>query len=178
MLYISNRFPIVFHSIHPKSDMCESRSTVSSAQLPGESTSFTGESADCPLPHPPTEPFSIFGELQNDARAIPTPAEQNVPTLYDEFGRPLFELKKINQQILLSFQKLVGIVAAGSESPHDCMEHIGHLFVNANCLLNGLRPLQEYENMRHFLTEQNRELEEFKQEFGATIAQIANLKPP
>jgi hypothetical protein len=158
--------------------MADTGSSVSYAQPPSEYTAFADEAAECPPPRPPAEAFSVFGEPQLDIPAIPTLAEQNIPTLYDESAAPLFELKKINHRILFSFQKLVGIIAIGSESPDDCLEHIRHLFMNAHYLLNKLRSFQAYENMHHFLREQNRRLEEFRQEFDAKLAEIVNLRPP
>jgi hypothetical protein len=148
-------------------------SKVTCPSTPGEYTAFADESADCPPPRRPAESFSIFGELQTDARAIPTPAEQNVPTISDESGRPLFELKKINQRILLSFHKLVGIIAAGSESPDECLEHIRHLFVSAHYLMDRLRSSQAYENMRHFL--RNR-IESWRSSGGSSMQRSRKLQ--
>jgi hypothetical protein len=158
--------------------MTDTRSAVSYAQPPPDYTAFTDDTAEHQPPRLPTEPFLVFGEPQSDIASVPTLAEQNVPTLYDESAPPLFELKKINHRILFSFQKLVGIIAIGSESPDDCLEHIRHLFMNAHSLLNKLRSFQAYENMHHFLREQNRRLDEFRQEFDAKLADIAILKPP
>jgi hypothetical protein len=158
--------------------MAQMAATISYAQPPSEYTAFTDESFDFTPPPPPDNPFSIFGEPKLDADAIQTLAEENVPALYDDAAPPLFELKRINHRILFAFQKLVGIIAVGTESPDDCLEHIHSLFMNAHYLLNKLRSFQAYENMHHFLREQNRKVEEFRLDFDTRLFDITSLQPP
>lgn len=129
-------------------------------------------------PRPPAGPVTVFGEVQGADPVVPSLADKNIPILYDESAPPLFELKKINHKILFSFQKLVGIIAEGNESPDKCMEHIKHLFLNAHYLLHKLRDVQGYENMRHCLLQKNQKLEEFKAEFDRHLEEIASLQLP
>jgi hypothetical protein len=156
--------------------MGENRASLAFAQPPAEYASFTDESVDIQPPPIPADRVPVFGEPP--IPSIPPLSEQNCPTLYDENAPPLFELKKINHRILFTFQKLVGIIATGTESPDECLDQIRFLFLNAHYLLHKLRAVQSYETMHHYLREQNRKLEEFKQEFDAKLREIATLRPP
>ena len=146
-------------------------------QPPSDYKAFTDGVAELMNPpKPPDGPVTVFGDPQGMDVQVPPLSEQNVPTLYDENAPPLFELKKINHRILFSFQKLVGIIANGTESPDECLEHIKHLFVNAHHLLHKLRDVQGYENMHHCLRQKNKKLEEFKAEFDKHLEETANLR--
>ena len=159
--------------------MSEQRSKAAYPAPPPEYSSFTDPSADAMKPPPPpTGPITVFGETQGGETPVPSLADQNVPVLYNEAAPPLFELKKINRRILFSFQKLVGIIAEGSESPDECMEHIKHLFVNAHHLLYKLRDVQGYENTHQCLRQKNQKLEEFKADFDRHLEEIAALRLP
>ena len=145
---------------------------------PPDYTAFSGPNAgSIEPPKIPTGPISVFGEPQSfeEPETVMPP---DTPILYDESGSPLVELKKINHQILFAFQKLVGIIANGLESPDECLERIKHLFFNAHDLLHKLRKVQGFEHMHHALRQKNKELEDFKRKFDKHLEDIASLKPP
>ena len=145
---------------------------------PEEYSKFTDENA--PNMKPPSVPnreVNVFGEPNSFDSKIP-PLPDDVPMLYEEERPPLFELKRINHQILFTFQKLVGIIATGNENPEPCLNTIKHLFINAHHLLQRLRAVQGYEHMRRCMEEQSRQLDEFKQQFKNKLEEIQNLKPP
>lgn len=129
-------------------------------------------------PKLPDVPITVFGEQQSFDAPIESLTEQNIPILYDESAPPLGELKKINHKILFSFQKLVGIIADGTESPDESLEFISHLFTNAHHLLHKLRDVQGFENMHQVIREKNKRLDEFKAEFDLHLASIASLPAP
>lgn len=159
--------------------MSENRTTIAFPPPPDSYKKFGDGGEGLMPPHPPGGPFSVFGQEQTSFdQSIPTLESQDIPTLYDPNAPPLFELKKINHQILFAFQKLVGIIATGNESPVQCLEQIKHLFMNAHYLLHKLRTVQAYEHMHHRLSEQKRQLDLFKKDFDEKLEKIANLKPP
>lgn len=126
-------------------------------------------------PRIPTEPITVFGEPMSFDETPPGMGP-DVPVLYDPSAPPLLELKKINHKILFSFQHLVGIMANGTDNPETCFEHITHLFKNAHDLLQKLRTVQGYEHLHYNLRQNNKKLEEFKQEFDKHLASATQLK--
>lgn len=159
--------------------MSEPRAKNAFPQPPPEYATCTDAVVDSMQPpRPPAGPIAVFGDLQGGEAAVPSLADNNVPILYNESEPPLSELKKINHRILFSFQKLVGIIAEGNESPDKCMEDIKHLFLNAHYLLHKLRDVQGYENMRHCLRQKKEKLKKFKEEFDEHLREIASLKLP
>jgi mediator of RNA polymerase II transcription subunit 7 len=157
--------------------MADKRAAVAWPQPPDQYTAFTDPDA-MNRPRPPSGPITVFGDPQQFDPTIPSLSEQNIPTLYDESSPPLSELKKVNHQILFTFQKLVGIIAIGEEGPDECLEHLKHLFMNAHHLLHRLRSVQAYENMHQCLRDQNLRLEKFKQKFDRKLEKMAALRPP
>ncbi|OHT04546.1 Mediator of RNA polymerase II transcription subunit 7 [Tritrichomonas foetus] len=145
---------------------------------PDEYTKYTNENMESFRPPKiPNGPVQVFGESNSFDSSIP-PLPENVPILYDEEKPPLFELKRINHQILFTFQKLVGIIATGNESPEQSLNQIKYLFMNAHHLLHRLRAVQGYEHMRRCMEEQNRQLDNFKLQFRDKLDEIKSLKPP
>ena len=156
----------------------DDQSTVVAFPPPPDYSKFTDENlSSISPPKIPNPPIQVFGENINFNTSIP-PLPEGVPTLFDEEKPPLFELKRINHQILFTFQKLVGIIATGNESPEKSLEQIKFLFMNAHTLLHRLRTVQGYEHMRRCLEEQNRQLDNFKLQFKEKLDEIRSLKPP
>lgn len=128
-------------------------------------------------PKIPTGPVQVLGEEISFESSIP-PLPDGVPILFNEKEPPLKELKRINHEILFNFQKLVGIIATGNESPESSLDQIKYLFMNAHHLLHKLRYVQGYEHLRRNMEEQNRHLDNFKKNFRDKLDEIKKLKPP
>lgn len=137
---------------------------------------FTDDNSIQPPPIP-SGPVKVLGEEISFDSSIP-PLPEGVPILFDEKEPPLFELKRINHEILFTFQKLVGIIATGNESPENSLDQIKYLFMNAHHLLHKLRDVQGYEHMRRCMEEQNKQLDTFKAQFREKLDEIKKLKPP
>ncbi|KAK8881965.1 Mediator of RNA polymerase II transcription subunit 7 [Tritrichomonas musculus] len=145
---------------------------------PEEYSKFTDENLNSfQPPKPPNGPVQVFGEEINFDMSV-HPLPEGVPILFDEDKSPLFELKRINHRILFTFQKLVGIIATGNESPEKSLDEIKHLFMNAHYLLHRLRTVQGYEHMRRCMEVQNKKLDKFKSDFAEKLDKIKRLEPP
>ena len=155
-----------------------SQASVAFPEPISEYKQFTEEGASqVAPPRPPEGSFKAFGKLQ-EIDNEKTLEEQGIVREYDPNEPPLMALKKINHEILFTFQKLFGILAVGNESPEECLEKMKNLFLNAHYLLHKLRKVQAYEHMHHCLREQKRQLDIFKKKFDDQLAEIAQLKPP
>lgn len=145
---------------------------------PEEYSNFTNENLNSIQPPKiPNGPVHVLGEDISFNSSVP-PLPEGVPILFDEEKPPLSELKRINHEILFTFQKLVGIIATGNESPEKSLEQIKFLFMNAHQLLLKLRDVQALEHTRRCLEEQNNRLEDFKREFREKLDSIKSLRPP
>ena len=145
-------------------------------QPPKEYKEFEENVTISPPPLPQEDHITVFGYEQPGKNL--TLEEQNIPVLYDQNAPPLLELKKINHQILFTYQKLVGIIADGNEDPDPILTHIKNLFLNAYYILNELRSIQAYEQASYCLKEQTQRLTNFKQEFQNCINRVSQLRPP
>jgi hypothetical protein len=157
----------------------KNRTAIAWPQPPDDYTAFRDGIPDfAEPPVPPAVPFSVFGQQQELDPVIPSLAEQNCPILYDESSPALIELKKLNHRILFAFQRLVGTIAQGDQSPDELLQHLNYLFMNAHYILHKLRPVQALEHMRWLLHEQNRQIDAFRRDFDAELDHIVALQPP